>query len=76
VVPYPPSVLQATRETRLLHSQPGPGALLQAAVDPLVCIATLGAAASFFGGRFDGACLILSLLVFALTFPGGEVYGQ
>jgi len=70
VVPYPPSVLQATRETRLLHSQPGPGALLQAAVDPLVSIATLGAAASFFGGRFDGACLILSLLVFALTFPG------
>jgi putative colanic acid biosynthesis UDP-glucose lipid carrier transferase len=69
-------VLQATRETslrsqtRLLHSQPGPGALLQAAVDPLVSIATLAAAVSAFGGRFDGACLILALLVFAMTFPG------
>ena len=45
-------VLQATREnslrsqTRLLHSQPGPGALLQAAVDPLVSIATLAATVS------------------------------
>ncbi|HYL87295.1 MAG TPA: undecaprenyl-phosphate glucose phosphotransferase [Burkholderiales bacterium] len=62
--------MQATRETRLLHSQPGPGALLQAAVDPFVSIAALAAAAWIFGGRFDGACLILSLLVFALTFPG------
>ena len=76
--------MQATRETslrpkggpnfgpqsRLLHSQPGPGALVQAAVDPVVCIAALGAAVSFFGGRFDGACLILALLVFAMTFPG------
>ena len=70
MVAYPPSVLQATRETRLLHSQPGPGALLQAAVDPFVSIAALAAAAWLFGGRFDGACLILALLVFALTFPG------
>ncbi len=70
MVPYPAGVLQATRETRLLHSQPGPGALLQAAVDPLVSIATLAAAAASFGGRFDGACLILALLVFAMTFPG------
>ncbi|HEY3075679.1 MAG TPA: undecaprenyl-phosphate glucose phosphotransferase [Burkholderiales bacterium] len=68
--------MQATRETslraqsRLLHSQPGPGALLQAAVDPVVSIATLAAAVSAFGGRFDGACLILALLVFAMTFPG------
>ena len=69
-------VLPATRETslkaqsRLLHSQPGPGALVQAAVDPVVSIASLAAAVSFFGGRFDGACLILALLVFAMTFPG------
>jgi len=69
-------VLQATRETglrphsRLQHSQPGPGALLQAAVDPLVSIATLAGVVSLFGGRFDGACLILALLVFAMTFPG------
>jgi putative colanic acid biosynthesis UDP-glucose lipid carrier transferase len=65
--------LDATRETRtrLLRSQPGAGPLLQAALDPLVAIATLAAAVSFFGTAFDGACLILALLVFAMTFPGG-----
>jgi putative colanic acid biosynthesis UDP-glucose lipid carrier transferase len=57
-------------QTRLLHSQPGPGALLQAAVDPVVAIGTLAATVALFGGRFDGACLILALLVFAMTFPG------
>jgi len=55
---------------RLLHSQPGALALAHAAVDPAVSIATLAAAVMFFGGRFDGACLILALLVFAMTFPG------
>jgi putative colanic acid biosynthesis UDP-glucose lipid carrier transferase len=65
--------LDATRETRtrLLRSQPGPGPLVQAALDPLVAIATLAGAVSFFGIAFDGACLILALLVFAMTFPGG-----
>jgi putative colanic acid biosynthesis UDP-glucose lipid carrier transferase len=65
--------LHATRETRtrLLRGQPGPGPLVQAALDPLVAIATLAAAVSVFGAGFDGACLILALLVFAMTFPGG-----
>jgi len=64
--------LQAIHEPRprLLRSQPGAGALLQAAIDPLVAIGMLGAAVALFGGRFDGACLILALLVFAMTFPG------
>jgi putative colanic acid biosynthesis UDP-glucose lipid carrier transferase len=68
--------LHASRETtlkpqpRLLPSQPGPGALAQAAIDPLVSIGMLAASVAFFGGRFDGACLILSLLLFAMTFPG------
>src|SRR5260221_14339054 len=44
--------------------------LLQAAVDPLAPIATPAGATSGFGGRFDGACLTLALLVFAMTFPG------
>ena len=39
-------------------------------MDPLVSIATLAAVVALFGGRFDGACLILALLVFAMTFPG------
>jgi len=55
----------------MLRSQPGPGPLLQAALDPLMAIATLAGAAAFFGAAFDGACLILALLVFAMTFPGG-----
>jgi len=65
--------LQATHDsrTKLLRSQPGAGPLLQAALDPLVAIATLAAAVTVFGTGFDGACLILALLVFAMTFPGG-----
>ncbi|HEV3008388.1 MAG TPA: undecaprenyl-phosphate glucose phosphotransferase [Burkholderiales bacterium] len=55
---------------RLMRSQPGPGPLVQATLDPLVAIATLAAAVSIFGAGFDGACLILALLVFAMTFPG------
>src|SRR5688572_17539799 len=53
-----------------MRSQPGAGPLLLAALDPLVAIATLAAAVSLFGAGFDGACLILALLVFAMTFPG------
>jgi putative colanic acid biosysnthesis UDP-glucose lipid carrier transferase len=68
--------LQATREnpgptpTPLLRSQPGPGRLMRAALDPLVATATLAAAVSAYGGSFDGPCLIVALLVFAMTFPG------
>ena len=39
----------------------------------MVAIATLAVAASWLGRGFDGACLILSLLVFAMTFPGSFV---
>jgi putative colanic acid biosysnthesis UDP-glucose lipid carrier transferase len=75
--PPPPNcvVLQATREnpgrtaTRLLRSQPGPGRLARAALDPLVSTATLAASVAAFGGSFDSACLIAALLVFAMTFP-------
>jgi len=45
--------------------------LLQAALDSLVAIAVLGAAVSVFGAGFDAAFVILALLVFAMTFPGG-----
>jgi putative colanic acid biosynthesis UDP-glucose lipid carrier transferase len=57
-------------ERRLSHGQPGGAALLAAALDPLVAIAMLGAVTAAAGERFDGACLILALLVFAMTFPG------
>ncbi|HXJ07924.1 MAG TPA: undecaprenyl-phosphate glucose phosphotransferase [Burkholderiales bacterium] len=52
---------------------PGPGSLLRATVDPVIAIATLAGAAAWFDGRFDGAHLILALLVFAMTFPGSIV---
>jgi putative colanic acid biosynthesis UDP-glucose lipid carrier transferase len=55
---------------RAVSTPPGPTALLRAALDPAVAIATLAAACAGFGGRFDGPCLILALLVFAMTFPG------
>jgi putative colanic acid biosysnthesis UDP-glucose lipid carrier transferase len=60
----------AESSSRLLRSQPGAAALVRSAIDPLVAIGTLAATVSAFGGRFDGACLILALLVFAMTFPG------
>src|ERR671915_2555555 len=71
-MPYPVVALHPSRDTQslLLRTPPGPGSLLQACIDPLVAIGTLAAAVSYFGGRFDGACLILALLVFAMTFPG------
>src|SRR5688572_10425492 len=71
-MPYPVLALHPSRDTQslLLRTPPGPGSLLQACVDPLVAIGTLAAAVTLLGGRFDGACLILALLVFAMTFPG------
>lgn len=62
-------------QSQPLRTPPGPGTLVQAAIDPLVATATLAAAVSFFGGSFDGACLILALLVFAMTFPGSLAGG-
>ena len=68
--------MQATREnpgrtpTPLLRSQPGPGRLVRAALDPLVATGALAASVTAFGGSFDAACLIVALLVFAMTFPG------
>ncbi|HEX9183220.1 MAG TPA: undecaprenyl-phosphate glucose phosphotransferase [Burkholderiales bacterium] len=57
-------------QPRLLPSQPSPSALLRAAVDPAVAIGALVLSALTFEGRFGGSYLILSLLVFSMTFPG------
>ncbi|MEO8716783.1 MAG: undecaprenyl-phosphate glucose phosphotransferase [Burkholderiales bacterium] len=56
--------------SRLLPSQPSPSALLRASVDPAVAIGVLVLSALWFEGRVNGAYLILSLLVFSMTFPG------
>ncbi len=63
-------VSPAEPPSRLLRSQPGAAALVRSAIDPAVAIGTLAASVAAFGGRFDGPCLILALLVFAMTFPG------
>ncbi len=63
-------VSPAESPSRLLRSQPGAAALVRSAIDPAVAIGTLAASVAAFGGRFDGPCLILALLVFAMTFPG------
>ena len=63
-------------QSALLRTPPGPGVLVQAAIDPLVATASLAAVVSFFGGSFDGACLILALLVFTMTFPGSLARGE
>ena len=43
---------------------------MRAALDPVVATATLAATVTAFGGSFDAPCLIVALLVFAMTFPG------
>ncbi len=57
-------------QPHLLHSQPGPSALLRATVDPAVAIGTLLISVQWFEGQIDGRYVILALLVFSLTFPG------
>ncbi|MGH8706820.1 MAG: hypothetical protein ACREVD_02015, partial [Burkholderiales bacterium] len=44
-------------------------ALVRSTIDAAATIATLLASVLLFGGRPDAACLILALLVFAMTFP-------
>ena len=56
-------------QPRLLLRQLGPAALTRQAIDPVVAIATLVVSVLWFEGRFDGAYLILALLVFSMTYP-------
>ena len=62
----------ATQDTQLKLTQ-GPitlAVLVRMMMEPLVAIGALAAAAAYFHVAFDGAYIILSLLVFSLTFPG------
>lgn len=58
------------------HRPLGVAALVRAAIDPAVAVGTLLACAFWFEGRLDGRYLILALIVFALTFPGGLDWGN
>jgi putative colanic acid biosynthesis UDP-glucose lipid carrier transferase len=52
--------------------QISPAALAQALVDPVATIGALLLCAGAFGVPFEGAYLILALIVFSLTFPGSR----
>jgi putative colanic acid biosynthesis UDP-glucose lipid carrier transferase len=54
---------------RLLPAKLGPAALLRAAIDPVVAIGSLALSVLYFEGQFNGAYLILALLVFSMTYP-------
>jgi len=56
----------------LLGHQLAPGALVQMALDPVVTIGALLISAFAVGEAFEGPYLILSLIVFSLTFPGSS----
>lgn len=62
-------------ELKLAHGPVAPAALLRASLDAAVAIAMLAGTALFFGERFGGPYLILSLLVFSMLFPGGPGHG-
>src|SRR2546430_11295687 len=49
---------------------------VMAAIDPLVTIGVLLLCAALFHVRFAGAYLILALVVFSLTFPGGAPHAS
>jgi putative colanic acid biosynthesis UDP-glucose lipid carrier transferase len=63
--------LLALHENRMpqLQGRLGPVALVRSAIDAASAIGTLAACLLGFGGRLDGAALILALLAFAMTFP-------
>ena len=60
--------LQLQRE--FLERRAAPAAGVVAAIDPVTTIGALLGCIAFFHVRFQGAYLILALLVFSLTFPG------
>jgi putative colanic acid biosynthesis UDP-glucose lipid carrier transferase len=63
--------LIAAQDTNRLTQGPlAPAALLRMLLEPLVAIGTLAATAVYFRVPIDGPYIILSLLLFSLTFPG------
>jgi len=59
----------ANSQPRLLRRQLSPVALVRITLDPLIVIGTLFVVAQIYGETFEGAYLVLSLIVFSLTFP-------
>ena len=55
----------------LFETRVAPATQVVASIDPLVTIGVLLLCVALFRVRFDGAYLILVLVLFSLTFPGG-----
>jgi putative colanic acid biosynthesis UDP-glucose lipid carrier transferase len=64
------SSMLTVKDLQFHQAEPDPATLVRMAIDPVVAIATLMGSAFAFGATFDGAYVILSMLVFSLTFPG------
>jgi putative colanic acid biosynthesis UDP-glucose lipid carrier transferase len=65
-----PELIAAQETPRLTRGPLAPAVFLRMMLDAVVAIGTLAATAVYFGVRIDGPYIILSLLVFSLTFPG------
>ncbi|HLX81855.1 MAG TPA: undecaprenyl-phosphate glucose phosphotransferase [Burkholderiales bacterium] len=61
---------ESQQQQRFLDHQIAPATLVRAVVDPVVTIGTLLLSAVACDVPFEGAYLILALIVFSLTFPG------
>jgi putative colanic acid biosynthesis UDP-glucose lipid carrier transferase len=63
-------LLGAAHHQELVRSQLSLARLVRSTIEPVLIIVTLLAATLAFDGVFEGKELILSLLIFSLTFPG------
>lgn len=59
-----------TRHQWLFRKQLSLVSFIKLTLDPVVAISTLAASAAWYGDNFDNRYLVLSLIVFSMTFPG------
>lgn len=64
--------LAAAQNPQFEHAEPGSAMLILMLIDPAIAILCLFAAATAFGQPFTGGYMILSMLVFSLTFPSAR----
>jgi putative colanic acid biosynthesis UDP-glucose lipid carrier transferase len=65
-----PHLIAAQDTPRLTRGPLAPAVLFRMLLEPVVTIGALAATAVYFGVPIDGPYIILSLLLFSLTFPG------
>jgi len=63
-------VIAAQESPRLTQGPLSPAVLARMLLEAVIAIGALGLSAQYFAVPFDGPYIILSLLVFSLTFPG------